>query len=103
MTRECKRLQYKEQERPGSEGDEADAGQLRLRMVENLCAASGVLRDQTVREALQKVPRHRFLPGVPLEQAYSDVAIKALTGPRDAIPQVLGAGVKTVHDAAVAQ
>jgi ABC-type glycerol-3-phosphate transport system substrate-binding protein len=38
-----------------------------------------------------------------VHKAYSDVAIKALTGPRDAIPQVLGAGVKTVHDAAVAQ
>lgn len=38
-----------------------------------------------------------------VHKAYSDVAIKALTGPRDAIPQVLSAGVKTVHDAAVAQ
>jgi ABC-type glycerol-3-phosphate transport system substrate-binding protein len=38
-----------------------------------------------------------------LHKAYSDVAIKALTGPREAIPQVLKEGVKTLHDAAVAQ
>ena len=38
-----------------------------------------------------------------LHKAYSDVAIKALTGPRDAIPQVLKDGVKSVHNAAVVQ
>jgi len=31
------------------------------------------------------------------------VAIKALTGPREAIPQVLKDGIKSLHDAAVAQ
>jgi len=38
-----------------------------------------------------------------LHKAYSDVAIKALTGPREAIPQVLKDGVKTLHDVAIAQ
>jgi len=38
-----------------------------------------------------------------LHKAYSDVAIKALTGPREAIPQVLKEGVKSLHDVAVAQ
>jgi len=38
-----------------------------------------------------------------LHKAYSDVAIKALTGSREAIPQVLKDGVKTLHDVAIAQ
>ena len=38
-----------------------------------------------------------------LHKAYSDMAIKALTGPREAIPQVLKDSVKTLHDVAVAQ
>jgi protein-L-isoaspartate(D-aspartate) O-methyltransferase len=75
VTGGCKQPGYQEQERPTSEDEEAGAGQLRHQMVENLCTTGGVLRDQTVREALEKVPRHRFLPGVPLEQAYADVAI----------------------------
>ena len=74
MTRQSKRSEQQGQERPASESEEAGARQLRLRLVENLCDA-GVLRDQSVREAMEKVPRHRFLPGVPLEQAYADVAI----------------------------
>ena len=38
-----------------------------------------------------------------VHKAYSDVAIKALTGKREDIPAVLKEGVKSVHDAAVAQ
>src|SRR6266498_4641600 len=38
-----------------------------------------------------------------LHKAYSDVAVKALTGPREAIPQVLKDGVKTLHEVAVTQ
>src|SRR6516164_2387480 len=38
-----------------------------------------------------------------LHKAYSDVAIKALTGPREAIHETLKEGVKSLHDAAVAQ
>ena len=60
--------------RPASDGEEGGARQMRHRLVENLCDA-GVLLDQTIREAMEKVPRHRFLPGVPLEQAYADAAI----------------------------
>ena len=37
-----------------------------------------------------------------VHKAYSDVAIKALTGPREAIASVLKEGLKPVHDAAVA-
>jgi protein-L-isoaspartate(D-aspartate) O-methyltransferase len=47
---------------------------LRHRLVANLWDAC-VLRQQTVIEALEKVPRHQFLPGLPLEQAYADIAI----------------------------
>jgi ABC-type glycerol-3-phosphate transport system substrate-binding protein len=38
-----------------------------------------------------------------LHKAYSDVAIKALTGSREAIPQVLKDGVKTLHEVAAGQ
>ena len=38
-----------------------------------------------------------------LHKAYSDVAIKALTGPREGIPQVLKDGVKSLHEVAAAQ
>ncbi|MBF6591005.1 MAG: methyltransferase domain-containing protein [Ktedonobacterales bacterium] len=47
---------------------------LRARMVERL-RASGVLRDALVERALATVPRHRFLPGLPLDQAYADIAV----------------------------
>jgi multiple sugar transport system substrate-binding protein len=38
-----------------------------------------------------------------VHKAYSDVAIKALTGKREDIPAVLKEGTKSVHDAAIAQ
>jgi len=38
-------------------------------------AKRGVLKDQRVKAAFESVPRHLFLPNVPLEQAYSDAAI----------------------------
>jgi ABC-type glycerol-3-phosphate transport system substrate-binding protein len=45
-----------------------------------------------------------YFPNWPqLHKAYSDVAIKALTGSREGIGQVLKDGVKSLHDAAVAQ
>jgi protein-L-isoaspartate(D-aspartate) O-methyltransferase len=61
-------------DKPTPDDEEAGARQLRERLVATLCDAS-VLRDQPVRAALTKVPRHLFLPGVPLEQAYADTAI----------------------------
>jgi protein-L-isoaspartate(D-aspartate) O-methyltransferase len=43
-------------------------------MVQNLYA-TGTFADQAVRQAMDKVPRHLFLPGVPVPQAYADIAV----------------------------
>jgi protein-L-isoaspartate(D-aspartate) O-methyltransferase len=47
---------------------------LRAGLVQSLYAA-GAFKDQAIRQAMDKVPRHLFLPGVPLEQAYADIAV----------------------------
>ena len=52
----------------------ASPDELRQRLVEKL-RADGVLRDPAVERALRTVPRHLFVPDVPLEHAYSDNAI----------------------------
>ena len=52
----------------------ASPDELRQRLVEKL-RADGVLRDLAVERALRTVPRHLFVPDVPLEHAYSDNAI----------------------------
>lgn len=57
-----------------SAADEAEAARLRERMVERL-RASGALGDPAVERALLAVPRHHFLPGHALEEAYENVAI----------------------------
>lgn len=54
---------------PDRRGDE-----LRTRLVGQL-RASGTLRDPEVERALLRVPRHLFLPQVPLEQTYADTAV----------------------------
>ncbi len=61
---------------PVAEGDGSDAA-LRARLVERLRVADGgsVLRSDDVARAMGVVPRHLFLPGVPLEQAYADIAV----------------------------
>ena len=51
-----------------------DAAALRARLVDGLIA-SGVLHTPEVERALRIVPRHLFLPGVPLPDAYADIAI----------------------------
>jgi protein-L-isoaspartate(D-aspartate) O-methyltransferase len=56
---------------------------LREAMVSHL-EATGVLHDATVRSALSAVPRHRFLPEMPLEDAYADRAI-AIKSEGDAV------------------
>ena len=38
-------------------------------------AAAGTVRSPTVEAALRAVPRHLFLPDVPLEEVYRDQAI----------------------------
>jgi protein-L-isoaspartate(D-aspartate) O-methyltransferase len=53
--------------RPEAEG-------LRASLVERL-AAHGAIRSPAVERAMLTVPRHLFLPGAPLTQAYADVAI----------------------------
>ncbi len=59
---------------PADDTGEAEATRLRERMVARLKAA-GALSDTAVERAMLAVPRHRFLPGQALEQAYENVAI----------------------------
>ena len=51
-----------------------DAAALRAQMVDGL-KERGALADVRVEEALRSVPRHRFLPGVELADAYADRAV----------------------------
>ncbi len=51
-----------------------DQAALRAQLVQRLRAV-GTLQDEAVARALATVPRHLFLPGVPLAQAYADTAI----------------------------
>jgi protein-L-isoaspartate(D-aspartate) O-methyltransferase len=55
-------------------GVEVRADSLRRELVDSLCA-SRVVVSGTVEAALRAVPRHLFLPGVPLPQAYADDAV----------------------------
>lgn len=57
--------------------------ELRRRLVNKLLS-DGVLRDAAVERALLSVPRHLFVPGFPLEDAYSDNAI--LTHEENGVP-----------------
>ncbi len=50
------------------------AERLRAQLVDSLIAG-GVVHDAAIRQAMMKVPRHLFLPDVPLEQAYADTAV----------------------------
>ena len=61
----------------------ASPEELRQQLVEKL-RADGVLRDPAVERALRTVPRHLFVPDVPLEHAYSDNAIP--THEEDGLP-----------------
>jgi protein-L-isoaspartate(D-aspartate) O-methyltransferase len=51
-----------------------DAAALRAQMVDEL-KRRGALADVRVEEALRALPRHRFLPGVTLADAYADRAV----------------------------
>jgi protein-L-isoaspartate(D-aspartate) O-methyltransferase len=55
---------------------EADlsAEQLRDHLVDRL-RENGAVRSPQVEQALRQVPRHMFVPGVPLDQAYADEAV----------------------------
>ncbi|HZC79235.1 MAG TPA: methyltransferase domain-containing protein [Ktedonobacterales bacterium] len=54
--------------------DMTDAMQLRRALVEGLCQGA-VCLSPAVEHALLAVPRHLFVPGVPLQDAYADIAI----------------------------
>ena len=41
----------------------------------DLLVKEGVIRDRRIETAFRRVPRHAFVPGVPLEEAYADEAI----------------------------
>src|SRR6202171_4032203 len=51
-----------------------DASRFHKRLIDGL-AAAGTVRRPAVEAALRAVPRHIFLPGVPLEEVYRDQAI----------------------------
>ena len=51
-----------------------DVVALRSSLVQSLLE-TGAIKQKAVTEAMNKVPRHLFLPGVPLEQAYADTAV----------------------------
>ncbi|MCH8296888.1 MAG: methyltransferase, FxLD system, partial [Chloroflexi bacterium] len=51
-----------------------DATTLHRSLVDNLLSA-GSIQTPRVEEAFRRVPRHLFLPGVALDQVYSDVSI----------------------------
>lgn len=51
-----------------------DATTLHRSLVDNLLSA-GSIQTPRVEEAFRRVPRHLFLPGVTLDQVYSDVSI----------------------------
>lgn len=64
-------------EQPGAQFAGADplaGADLRSRLVASL-HANGAVRSPPVEEALLRVPRHLFLPQVPLAQAYADSAV----------------------------
>src|SRR5260370_21258761 len=54
--------------------DPSDAVQLRRDLLESLCRGA-VRVPPAVERALLLVPRHLFVPGVPLREAYADIAI----------------------------
>jgi protein-L-isoaspartate(D-aspartate) O-methyltransferase len=47
---------------------------LRERLI-GILKANDALHDPAVERALRVVPRHLFLPGVPIDQAYADIAV----------------------------
>lgn len=52
----------------------ARAEELRSVLVDRLCG-DGVVRSAAVEAALRRVPRHLFVPGTSLEEAYADEAV----------------------------
>jgi protein-L-isoaspartate(D-aspartate) O-methyltransferase len=83
------------------------AGSLRTALVAQL-VAEGALRDERVAAAFQRVPRHEFIPLVPLEVAYADdvvlmkrdedgVAISSVSQPSVVALMLEQAGIEPGH------
>jgi protein-L-isoaspartate(D-aspartate) O-methyltransferase len=41
--------------------------------------AQGLIKSRSIEEAFRKIPRHLFLPGLPVEEVYADIAIPTKT------------------------
>jgi protein-L-isoaspartate(D-aspartate) O-methyltransferase len=68
--------------------EEADPSLLRERMVKEQIEARGV-RDPRVLAALLKVPRHLFVPGASIEQAYMDTPLPIGNGQTISQPYIV--------------
>ena len=62
-----------------SDDDEARAADARAAMVER-DLRRGKINDPRVLEAMARVPRHRFVPDVPIDEAYADTALPTAEG-----------------------
>lgn len=58
-----------------------EASDLRTDLIDELCAEK-IIRTPGVEAAMRGTPRHLFLPGVPLEQAYADEPVYTKTDTR---------------------
>ncbi len=72
---------------PAEEPDPARAQALRDRLIDTVARE---VRDPRVLAALRAVPRHRFVPGVPLEDAYGDHPVPIGHGATISQPTVVG-------------
>lgn len=66
-------------------GDEPAAAAARRDALVDELRRAGLIRTAAVEAALRAVPRHLFLPDVPLAKAYADEAVVTRTGP-DGLP-----------------
>jgi protein-L-isoaspartate(D-aspartate) O-methyltransferase len=66
--------------KPGPDQGNPDATSLNQALVDDL-KKRDLIKSPRVEAAFRSVPRHLFLPGVPLEQVYSDRAISAKQDP----------------------
>ncbi|HSO36722.1 MAG TPA: protein-L-isoaspartate(D-aspartate) O-methyltransferase [Labilithrix sp.] len=74
---------------PDADRDPESARALRAALV-RLVAARGYVRSERVLEAMRRVPRHLFVPGAPLEEAYGDWPLGIGAGQTISQPSVVG-------------
>lgn len=65
-------------------------------MVEHDLRRRGV-RDPRVLEAMRRVPRHRFVPGMPVERAYADRALPTAEGQTISQPYIVARMTELLH------